>query len=48
MALDRAGANYLLNVLRLKSGDDVLVFNCRDGEWRARMAEAGRKAADLE
>ena len=48
VALDRAGANYLLNVLRLKSGDDVLVFNCRDGEWRARMAEAGRKAADLE
>ncbi len=48
MALDRAGANYLLNVLRLKSGDDVLVFNGRDGEWRARMAEAGRKAADLE
>jgi 16S rRNA (uracil1498-N3)-methyltransferase len=33
--------NYLGNVLRLKSGDTVLVFNGRDGEWRA--AIAGRK-----
>ena len=30
--LDRAQANYLLNVLRLKDGDAVLVFNGRDGE----------------
>ncbi len=34
-------SNYLGNVLRLKSGDTVLVFNGRDGEWRA--AIAGRK-----
>jgi 16S rRNA (uracil1498-N3)-methyltransferase len=33
--------NYLGNVLRLKNGDAVLVFNGRDGEWRA--AIAGRK-----
>ena len=30
--LDRAQANYLLNVLRLGTGDHVLVFNGRDGE----------------
>lgn len=47
VALDRAQANYLRNVLRLKDGDAVLVFNGRDGEWRAHLAEAGRKAADL-
>ena len=47
VALDRAQANYLLNVLRLKGGDDVLVFNGREGEWRARLAEAGRKAVEL-
>ena len=35
-------ANYLLNVLRLQAGDSVLVFNGRDGEWRARV-EVPRK-----
>jgi 16S rRNA (uracil1498-N3)-methyltransferase len=45
IALDRGQANYFLNVLRLKSGGSVLVFNGRDGEWRAEIAEAGRKAA---
>ena len=35
-------ANYLRNVLRLKPGDAILVFNGRDGEWRAEIAEAGQ------
>ncbi|MBM6592698.1 16S rRNA (uracil(1498)-N(3))-methyltransferase [Microvirga pudoricolor] len=47
IALDRAQANYLLNVLRLGPGGSVLVFNGRDGEWRAEIAVEGRKAADL-
>ncbi len=47
IALDRAQANYLLNVLRLRSGDAVLIFNGRDGEWRSEVAVEGRKAADL-
>ena len=41
VALDRDQANYLGNVLRLGSGAEILVFNGRDGEWRA--AIAGRK-----
>lgn len=45
--LDRAQANYLMNVLRFTPGDAVLVFNGRDGEWRARLSTAGRKAASL-
>jgi 16S rRNA (uracil1498-N3)-methyltransferase len=36
--------NYLGNVLRLKSGDAVLVFNGREGEWRAVLA--GRKRVE--
>ncbi len=32
-----AQANYLLNVLRLKAGARLLVFNGRDGEWRAEI-----------
>jgi 16S rRNA (uracil1498-N3)-methyltransferase len=45
--LDRAQANYLLKVLRLPTGGCVLAFNGRDGEWRAEISSAGRKAASL-
>jgi 16S rRNA (uracil1498-N3)-methyltransferase len=41
--LDPKQANYLVNVLRLKDGDTVLVFNGADGEWQARLAAAGKK-----
>jgi 16S rRNA (uracil1498-N3)-methyltransferase len=40
-------ANYLRNVLRLGAGDAILVFNGRDGEWRAEVAEAGKRGAIL-
>lgn len=45
--LAREQAHYLVNVMRLKPGDAVVVFNGRDGEWAATVAEAGRKAATL-
>ncbi len=45
--LDRDPANYLLNVLRLKGGDAVLLFNGRDGEWRATLEVAGKRAVSL-
>lgn len=44
VALDRGQANYLVNVLRMKDGDNLLVFNGRDGEWLARLATQGRKS----
>jgi 16S rRNA (uracil1498-N3)-methyltransferase len=44
VALERDQSNYLGNVLRLGAGDTILVFNGRDGEWRA--AIAGRKRPD--
>jgi 16S rRNA (uracil1498-N3)-methyltransferase len=47
VALDAAAGNYLRNVLRLSSGAPVLVFNGRDGEWRASLAEAGKRALSL-
>ncbi|HEY8380997.1 MAG TPA: 16S rRNA (uracil(1498)-N(3))-methyltransferase [Microvirga sp.] len=47
LTLERAQANYLLNVLRLRAGETVLVFNGRDGEWRAAIEVEGRKSADL-
>lgn len=47
LPLEREQANYLLNVLRLKSGDTILVFNGRDGEWLAAITAEGRKQARL-
>ena len=44
VALEPEQSNYLGNVLRLKTGDAILVFNGSDGEWRA--AIAGRKRPD--
>jgi 16S rRNA (uracil1498-N3)-methyltransferase len=44
IALERSQSNYLGNVLRLAAGDTILVFNGRDGEWRA--AVEGRKRPD--
>jgi 16S rRNA (uracil1498-N3)-methyltransferase len=46
--LDRDQANYLRNVLRLGQGDAVLLFNGRDGEWRATLAELGKKTLAAE
>jgi 16S rRNA (uracil1498-N3)-methyltransferase len=40
-------ANYLRNVLRLKGGKRILVFNGRDGEWQAEIVEAGKRAVTL-
>ena len=41
-------AHYLVNVMRLKPGDELLLFNGRDGEWRARLAGVGKRACQLE
>jgi 16S rRNA (uracil1498-N3)-methyltransferase len=47
LGLAREQANHLVNVLRLAQGDGVLVFNGRDGEWRARLSRPSWKAAIL-
>lgn len=48
LELARDQANYLLNVLRLRAGDTILVFNGRDGEWLCAVRAEGRKQASLE
>ncbi|OCJ17774.1 16S rRNA (uracil(1498)-N(3))-methyltransferase [Rhizobium sp. AC44/96] len=35
--------NYLANVLRMADGAEILVFNGRDGEWKARLSFPSRK-----
>lgn len=39
--------NYLVNVLRLKNDDEILIFNGRDGEWRASLTDAGKRRCNL-
>ncbi|HUV31988.1 MAG TPA: 16S rRNA (uracil(1498)-N(3))-methyltransferase [Devosiaceae bacterium] len=47
IGLDKGQSNYLINVLRLKKGGQVVVFNGRDGAWLAAILTAGRKGAEL-
>jgi 16S rRNA (uracil1498-N3)-methyltransferase len=47
VALTKEQSNYLVSVLRMRAGDGLLVFNGRDGEWRATLSTADRKAAML-
>ena len=45
--LDAAQANYLGNVLRLREGSELLLFDGTSGEWLARISEAGKKRMSL-
>lgn len=47
IALTREQTNYLINVLRLKDGDTILVFNVRDGEWRGELRSLSKRAASI-
>jgi 16S rRNA (uracil1498-N3)-methyltransferase len=46
--LDEGQSRYLGAVMRLAVGDAVLVFNGRDGEWRAVVASVGKRVVGLE
>lgn len=46
--LERAQAHYLFGVMRLAVGAQVALFNGRDGEFVARVAEAGKRGGVLE
>ncbi|MDF1856521.1 16S rRNA (uracil(1498)-N(3))-methyltransferase [Pseudooceanicola sp.] len=45
--LDRDQAHYLFAVMRLNGGDAVALFNGRDGEWLAQVAQAGKRGGAL-
>ena len=46
--LEPAQAHYLSGVMRLKPGDEIAVFNGRDGEFRAHIAQAGKRGGTLD
>jgi 16S rRNA (uracil1498-N3)-methyltransferase len=43
--LEPPQGHYLINVLRCKTGDEVLLFNGRDGEWRGVLSAATTRRA---
>lgn len=47
IALEKDQANYLQNVMRLGQSDPFLLFNGRDGEFRAHLAGGNRKKPDV-
>lgn len=47
IALSSDHARYLGSVLRLGAGDPVVVFNARDGEWRARLGALKKGRGEL-
>ncbi|HTT84335.1 MAG TPA: 16S rRNA (uracil(1498)-N(3))-methyltransferase [Rhizomicrobium sp.] len=48
LPLAPAPSHYLLHVMRARIGDHVSLFNGRDGEWLARIVEAGRRECAVE
>ncbi len=44
---DKEQFNYLANVLRMEGDSEVLLFNGRDGEWKARLVFPSRKKIQL-
>lgn len=45
VALSQDQAHYLTGVMRLAEGAAILLFNGKDGEWRATLAQAGKRNA---
>ena len=45
VAVDGNAAHYLLHVMRLKTGDAVLLFDGTSGEWLARVNDARKRDA---
>lgn len=48
IVLDKDQSHYLANVMRLKEGADVALFNGRDGEWTARVERVAKSAIALQ
>lgn len=47
LTLDGGQSNYLANVMRMKSGDPVRLFDDVSGEWLAEVADSGKRRITL-
>lgn len=48
LSLDEGQSRYLASVMRAKAGDELRVFNGRHGEWRALVAQVGKRSVVLQ
>lgn len=48
LPVSRDQAHYLFGVMRLSVGSTIRVFNGNDGEWQAKVTEAGKKRGVLQ
>ena len=48
MTLSAPQAHFLLHVVRLKQGDEIALFNGRDGEWSARLVQARKASVEVD
>ncbi|RYE09401.1 MAG: 16S rRNA (uracil(1498)-N(3))-methyltransferase [Hyphomicrobiales bacterium] len=46
--LGKDQSNYIGNVLRMREGGELVLFNGRDGAWLAKITHAGKKSVSLE
>lgn len=47
LSLDEGQSRYLAAVMRLSVGDELALFNGREGEWRATVTAVGKRAVTL-
>ena len=47
VALAQDQAHYLFGVMRRNVGDNILIFNGKDGEWLAEVVESGKRKGSL-
>lgn len=48
IGLDKDQSHYLANVMRVKAGEDVALFNGRDGEWLGRLDKVAKASVTLQ
>ena len=48
LVVSKKEANYLFNVMRLKVGDHLHIFNNNNGEWLSKVTEKSKTTGSLE
>ena len=48
LELGREDSHYLVSVMRRREGENICLFNAKDGEWAAEIRTADRKRAGVE
>lgn len=43
ISLGKGQSHYLANVMRRKNGDQILLFNGKDGQWQAEITQVSKK-----